>query len=162
MKSVLYKLAVISVFLGGTGCASQPSGTESYTMARALKAFSGTWEITAVQPPGSTKLVKRLVFREDRTYAALDADGHELWAGTFDLDPATTPSIWDHRSNESQKSGGDALGIYELQGDKLKLCCVVGTWEGRRWMGKPRPTEFKLPAADVVMDLLRVKSDAMD
>jgi uncharacterized protein (TIGR03067 family) len=42
-----------------------------------------------------------------------------LWAGTFDLDPTATPKVWDHRSNEVAKKGGDALGIYELDGDNL-------------------------------------------
>lgn len=162
MKTVLCALSVIAVWIGVTGCASQSPGMQPHTLARSLEAFSGTWEITAVQPPGSTKQAKRLVFREDRTYAALDADGTELWAGTFDLDPTTTPRIWDHRSDESRKNGGDALGIYELDGDKLKLCCVVGTWEDTRWTGKARPAEFKLPAAEVVLDLRRVTTDAAD
>jgi uncharacterized protein (TIGR03067 family) len=100
-----------------------------------------------------------MAFRKDGTYAANDKDGKELWAGTFDLDPTATPKIWDHRSNESRKKGGDTLGIYELDGDKLKLACVVGTWKDKRWAGKPRPTEFKLEATDVVLELKRVKSD---
>ena len=51
------------------------------------------------------------------------------------------------------------MGIYELDGDKLKLACVVGIWKDNQWTGKPRPTEFKLEAADVVLELQRVKSD---
>lgn len=137
----------------------RPNDAKSKAIEKSLETFSGTWEIVTVEPPGVTKEAKRLVFRMDRTYAALDADGKELWAGTFDLDPTATPKIWDHRSNESQKMGGDALGIYELDGDKLKVCCVVGTWKDNQWMGKRRPTEFKLPAADVVLELRRVKTD---
>ena len=37
--------------------------------------------------------------------------------------------------------------------------CVNGTWKDKQWTGKPRPTEFKLPAADVVLELRRVKAD---
>jgi hypothetical protein len=51
------------------------------------------------------------------------------------------------------------LGIYELEGDKLKLACVVETWKAKQWTGKPRPTEFKLEVADVVLELQRMKSD---
>lgn len=155
MKPILSALAMLALSFAAMADDSNPA-TATKT---AIEQFSGTWELVAVQPPGSTKEAKRLVFRKDRTYAALDAEGKELWAGTFDLDPTATPKVWDHRSNESQKKGGDALGIYELDGDKLKACCVVGTWMDKHWTGKPRPTEFKLPAADVVLELRRVRTD---
>lgn len=130
-----------------------------------LKAFVGVWDICHAQPAGAAKEAKKLHFREDMTYAALDKDGKEMWAGTFDLDPTATPKIWDHRSNKSKKTGGDVLGIYELDGDRLKVGCVVGVWKddkqctGREWMGKPRPTEYRLPNADVVLELRRAKPD---
>ena len=155
MNPILSALAVLALSFGAM--ADDPSPAKAKKTA--IELFSGTWEIVCVQPPGTTKEAKRLVFRKDRTYAALDADGKELWAGTFNLDATATPKTWDHRSNESQKKGGDALGIYELDGDKLKVSCVVGTWKEKQWTGKPRPTEFKLPAADVVLELRRVKTD---
>jgi len=57
------------------------------------------------------------------------------------------------------EESGDTLGIYELDGDKMKVGCVNGTWKDKQWTGKPRPTEFKLPAADVVLELRRVRAD---
>lgn len=68
------------------------------------------------------------MFRKDGIYAALDKDDRELWSGTFGIAPTATPKIWDHRTPESRKMGGDVLGIYELEGDRLRCCCVVGTW----------------------------------
>lgn len=159
MKLTLPAIVMFALSLGAMADDPPPKNAKAKAIEQSLETFSGTWEIVAVQPLGSTKEAKRLVFRQDRTYAALDADGKELWAGTFDLDPTATPKIWDHRSNESQKKGGDALGIYELDGDKLKVCCVVGAWKEKLWTGKPRPTEFKLPAADVVLELRRVRTD---
>ena len=82
---------------------------------------------------------------------------YSVW--TASNDPTATPKIWDHRSNESRKKGGDALGIYEIDSDKLKVACVAGTSKDKRWTGEPRPTEFKLEAADVVLELRRVKSE---
>lgn len=155
MKPILSALAMLALSFAVMANESNPAPVQE----TAIEQFSGTWEIVAVQPPGSTKEARRLVFRKDRTYAALNAEGQELWAGTFDLDPTVTPRVWDHRSYESQKKGGDALGIYELDGDKLKVCCVVGVWKDGQWTGKPRPSEFKLPAADVVLELRRVKVD---
>lgn len=124
----------------------------------ALGTFAGTWEIAAVKPEGTTKDARRLVFNKDWIYAAVDKDGKELWAGTFDLDPTATPKVWDHRSIESRKQGGDVLGIYELTGDTLKVCCVVGTWKGKEWTGKPRPKDFGREGSDVVIELRRVKT----
>ena len=160
MRPILSALLLFAASLSvGAG---EPQRDEAKSLENSLQAFSGTWEIVAVEPPGSTKDAKRLLFRQDRTYAALAADGKELWAGTFDLDPTATPKIWDHRSHEAQKTGGDALGIYELNGDKLKVGCVVGVWKMKQWTGKPRPTEFKLPAADVVLELRRVNAKSHD
>ena len=126
---------------------------------KALETFAGTWEIISTKPEGVTKDARTLDFRKDMTYAARDKDGKELWAGTFNLDPTATQKIWDHRSHEAQKNGGDALGIYELDGDNLKVACVVGAWRDKQWKGKPRPREFKVPIAEVVLELRRVKHE---
>ena len=101
----------------------------------------------------------------DHTYgdaAVKEATGARLAIHRLDayrLDPTATPKAWDHRSNEVAKKGGDALGIYELNGDTLKVYCVTGTWNGKQWTGKPRPTEFRLPVADVVLELRRIKTE---
>jgi uncharacterized protein (TIGR03067 family) len=155
-------LSVVVLFLSSfalVGDEPKPDAAKAKATEKALESFAGTWEIGIARTEGVTKEARKLVFRKDATYAALDKDGKELWAGTFDLDPTTTPKIWDHRSNESRKKGGDTLGIYELDGDKLKVGCVTGTWKDKQWTGKPRPTEFKLPSADVVLELRRVKAD---
>ncbi len=159
MKPTLSVLAMLAVCLGVTEDKPEKNHAKAKAIEQVLETFSGTWEIVDVQPSGRTKDAKRLVFRNDLTYSAIDANNKELWAGTFNLDPTATPKVWDHRSNESQKTGGDALGIYQLDGDRLKVCCVVGVWKEDQWTGKPRPTEFKLPAADVVLELRRIKTD---
>ena len=153
-------LAVAVAFVFGLAViADEPRADEVKKKAidSALESFTGTGEIASTKPRGVTKDARKLVFRKDMTYAALDRDGKELWAGTFDLDPTASPKVWDHRSHESQKKRGDALGIYELDGDNLKVACVVGAWAGKEWRGKPRPTQFRLPDAAVVIKLRRGK-----
>lgn len=122
---------------------------------QALREFAGTWKIVSSEPAGATKEATQLVFHKDLTYAALDQQGKELWSGTFDLDPTAKPKRWDHRSHAAQKEGGDVLGIYELDGNRLKVSCVVGAWKEKKWTGKPRPNVFQLPEADVVLNLQR-------
>lgn len=155
-------LAVSLAFVFGLAAlADEPKADEVKKQAidKALESFSGTWDVTSAKPEGVMKDARKLVFRKDGTYAALDSDGKELWAGTFDLDPTATPKVWDHRTHEQRKKGGDVLGIYELDGDTLMVACVVGTWAEKEWKGKPRPTQFKLPDAEVVLELRRVTGD---
>ena len=135
--------------------AGEPDTTAA--AAKALGAFAGTWEIATVRPAGATKDARRLVFHRDGTYAARDKDGTELWAGTFEIDPAASPKVWDHRSHDAKQTGTDMLGIYELDGDRLRVACVVGRWQGKEWVGRPRPTGFDPTQADVVIELMRAK-----
>ena len=126
-------------------------------VARALEAITSTWEIVTVQPDGATKDARKMVFNKDGGYAAQDKDGKELWAGTFEIDPSASPTVWDHRSHDAKKEGQDVLGIYELDGDKLKVACVVGQWKGKEWTGKPRPKTIDPKEADVVIELKRAR-----
>jgi uncharacterized protein (TIGR03067 family) len=135
----------------------KPGEQKKEAVANALESFSGAWEIASVTPEGATKDARRLVFRTDGTYAAVDRDGKELWAGTFEVDPTESPKVWDHRSHDAKKEGKDVLGIYELDGDRLKVACVVGQWKGGEWAGKARPKGFDPKAADVVLELKRAK-----
>jgi uncharacterized protein (TIGR03067 family) len=140
------------VAVTGVTVADEPKAA----VAKALEAITGTWEIVTVQPDGATKDARRLVFSKDGSYAAQDKDGKELGAGTFEIDPAASPKVWDHRSHDAKKDGKDVLGIYELDGDKLKVACVVGQWKGKEWTGKPRPKTIDPKEADVVIELKRV------
>lgn len=125
--------------------------------AKASEAFFGTWEIVIVQPDGATKDARQLVFNEDGTYSAQDEGGKELWVGTFEIDPAASPRVWDHRSLDAMKERRDVLGIYDLDGDNLKVACVVGQWKANEWVGRSRPKGFDLKQADVVIEFKRVK-----
>ncbi len=147
---------VIACVALADGTKSEPAKSAD-AVAMALEIFSGTWEIVVVQPDGATKDARRLVFNKDGAYAAHDKDGKELWAGTFEIDPTVTPRVWDHRSHDAKKEGRDALGIYNLDGDKLKVACVAGQWKGKEWIGKPRPKGFDPKQADVIIELKRVK-----
>jgi uncharacterized protein (TIGR03067 family) len=117
----------LSAFFGTTACADPPKAeaAKQQAVAKALETFTGSWEIASVTPHGATKAARRLVFNKDGTYAAVDNGGKELWAGTFEIDPTASPKVWDHRSDDGKKKGTDVLGIYELDGDKLKVNSVA-------------------------------------
>jgi len=140
-------------------CAVNAPDFKSPFVIEALEKFVGTWELVKVRPDGVMKEARQLVFRKDYTYSALDKDGNQLWSGTFDLDPTSNPKVWNHRSDQAKNNGGDALGIYELDGDSLKVCVVVGRWIDQQWKGKPRPKELKIKGADMMIEMKRVKTD---
>ena len=56
------------------------------------------------------------------------------YKGTFSIDPSKKPKTIDVKFREGPEKGNTSLGIYELDGDDLKLCLSVTT--------KERPTEF--------------------
>lgn len=152
-------LGVVWLTIASASVADEPKAEANQAaIAKALETFAGTWEIASVQPDGATKNARQLVFNKDGTYAAQDKNGMELWAGTFEIDPTAKPYVWDHRSNDAKKEGKDVLGIYELEGDKLKVACVAGQWKGKKWVGKVRPGGFSPSEADVVIEFNRVKS----
>jgi uncharacterized protein (TIGR03067 family) len=156
MRRIILSMVLVAG-LGFTAKADEPKGDKQQATAKALESFSGTWEIVKVSPDGATKAAK-LVFRKNGTYAALDKEGKELWAGTFEIDPSASPKEWDHRAEDGKKTGADVLGIYELNGEALKVACVVGQWKRKEWVGKDRPKTFDPKAADVVIEMKRAKA----
>ena len=57
--------------------------------------------------------------------------------GTQKLDPSKSPKAIDVTMTEGPNKGAVMLGIYEFDGDTLKVCFDP--------QGKKRPTEFKSP-----------------
>jgi uncharacterized protein (TIGR03067 family) len=151
-------LSVIWFALACVSIADQPEANSNRNRVVIGKSsFVGKWAITKVRPEGAAKDAQWLLFTREGTYAALDKDGNELWAGTFEIVPTTAPKNWDHRSDDARKSGKDQLGIYELNGDVLTVACVSGQWKGNEWAGRPRPKAFDPKDADVILELSRAR-----
>jgi uncharacterized protein (TIGR03067 family) len=147
-------LSVVWIAMAYVAIADEPNKDR---VAMEKPSFIGKWAITKAHPEGATKDAHWLLFTRDGTYAALDKDGKELWAGTFEIVRTTTPKNWDHRSDDTRKQGKDQLGIYELNGDALRVACVSGQWKGNEWVGRPRPKAIDPKDAEVVLELSREK-----
>ena len=74
-----------------------------------------------------------------------------IQVGTQKLDPSKSPKTIDVTVTEGLNKGAVMLGIYEINGDTLKVCFDPE--------GKKRPTEFKSASgsADFVNVHKRVK-----
>jgi RNA polymerase sigma factor (sigma-70 family) len=70
---------------------------------------------------------------------------------TFRLDPASSPKAITLTEQEGDDKGASVPGIYELNGDRLKLCIVM------KKSGAVRPTEFVSPRGEdlLLLDLKR-------
>ena len=95
---------------------------------KAQAALQGTWRVV-------TELVGGNATGEDITGHRLVIDGpryairngeREIMSGTFKLDPAQTPRAIDLECDRGNAAGHTTLAIYEVGGDKLKMCIADG------------------------------------
>src|SRR5687767_8590282 len=96
-------------------------------------SIEGTWKIVSYLNSGkdvTEKSAKITFIFKDGKYLVKEGD-KTLLQGTYKLDPSKSPKWIDIINPEI----GTFLGIYELEGDTLKIC------HGQP-MGKERPTKF--------------------
>lgn len=129
------------VLLGGFALA--PSATpadDEPDAAREMKKFQGTWTFESSES-GGQKLpadqLKDLVLVFEGAKHTVKHGTEVIQVGTQTIDPSKKPKAIDVTLTEGPMKGAVLLGIYELDGDTLKVCFDLG--------GKKRPTEFKSP-----------------
>jgi uncharacterized protein (TIGR03067 family) len=117
--------------------------------------LQGTWAVLATEfrgrgVPGQGLDSQKVVFDGD---TVTFHDGGKATKMRYKLDPTLKPRAIDYVPPEG-KEKGPILGIYELDGDTLRLC-----WDQDRANG--RPTDFLTrPGSDLnVWVLKRVKKD---
>jgi uncharacterized protein (TIGR03067 family) len=102
--------------------------------------LEGTWQVVSLEVDG--KEIPKETIKESR----LIIKGKEFtmkekiatYKGTFSIDSSKSPKTIDIKFTEGPEKGNTSLGIYELDGDDLKLCLTV--------TAKERPTEFTTKA----------------
>lgn len=103
--------------------------------ARAAKSkpLQGAWKVVSAKhgddDTADENKPGQLIFEDDKFFAKTGDD--VLLEGTFKIDSSTSPPQIDStvtKDNQAQgRAGQKSLGIYKLDGDKLKLCaCDVG------------------------------------
>ena len=116
-----------------------------------LEALQGTW--SAVSAEGTSRTaspeeIKAMQLKiEGETIVLSSKHGDE--PGTIRVDPTTSPKAMDFLPPAGKNSGGAALFIYEISGDKLRLC-----W---RKPGAARPTSFTTEDTDGLMVFEKAK-----
>jgi uncharacterized protein (TIGR03067 family) len=138
MRSFLAPLfgAVGFAALGWSGAAAD----DKADLEKEVRKFQGTWtfescETGGKQLPASELKGLILIFEGDKH--TVKKGDEVIQVGTQKLDPSKSPKTIDVTMTEGPNKGAVMLGIYEIDGDTLKVCFDP--------QGKNRPTEFKSP-----------------
>jgi uncharacterized protein (TIGR03067 family) len=105
-------------------------------MGRDLDGLQGTWNIVSLELDGQKMPGggARIEVRGNRfTTIAMGA----AYAGTVAVHETTTPKSFELHFEEGPEKGNTSFGIYELDGDRWKICLTT--------RGSERPREFAAP-----------------
>ena len=125
---------LVPTAFGGTGARAD----DKADVAKELKKFQGTWTFESVEAGGKEQPAAEfkgmtVTFEGDK-FTVRKGD-EVIQAAKQKLDPSKSPKTVDVTITEGPEKGAVMLGIYEIDGDTLKVC-----FDPR---GKKRPTEFK-------------------
>ncbi len=123
-------------------------------MKKDVDLLQGTWTINTLEMDGQEMSAPgnaHIVIKGNRfTSIGMGAE----YAGTLKLDASASPCRLDMKFDTGHAKGVTNLGIYELQGNKLKLCLAT--------RGTVRPKKFvSTPGSGIALEtLMRGKSPA--
>jgi uncharacterized protein (TIGR03067 family) len=151
-RTVLTLLCVLAISLIASAATGLPKD---------LKELQGTWSVTTIEkggerpPKGLQKL--KVTFTTERMIMEASAPDEKPEKAfkrefTFKIDSSKTPKSIDLVPLEEPNKGEVIEGIYQLDGDELKVCIPNQKMESR-------PTELKSPKGSplVLMSLKRSK-----
>jgi|SRR5262245_1709965 len=132
------RISLVASFCAVGFAASSTLADEKADLEKEIKMFQGTWTIESSETGGQKIPTDQLkgfivIFEDDKHTLKM---GDEVFqVGTQKLDPSKSPKTIDVTMTEGPSKGTIMLGIYEFNGDALKVCFDPE--------GKKRPTEFK-------------------
>jgi uncharacterized protein (TIGR03067 family) len=135
------RISLVALFCTVGLAASSGSGAladEKADLEKEVRKFQGTWTFESSEA-GGMKLpiseLKGLILTFEGHKHTVKKGDDVIQVGTQKLDPSKSPKTIDVTMAEGPNKGTVMLGIYEIDGDTLKVCFDP--------QGKKRPTEFK-------------------
>lgn len=156
----LLSLFAVGLFASALVAAPVPKDKEK---TKDEDAIQSTWKADKFEnagapggpPPGELEKI-RFVFEKDGKLRVTGGPSGDEMTGTYKLDPAAKLKAIDMVVKDPSGREHTALGVYELDGDTLKLCFSDGD-------NKPRPEELKPDGKGVaVVTFTRVKDEKKD
>ena len=124
--------------LGVSAQDEKPTQPRDRASKQELQRIQGAWQFTSLQENGDkvpdADLKDRTIFFGGEAFVVRQADRF-LQAGTQKLDPLKTPKTINAMVAQGHRMGDILLGIYELDGDTLKVCFDTEA--------QKRPADFK-------------------
>jgi uncharacterized protein (TIGR03067 family) len=120
------------------GLAVAAGGPKEDAADKDFKQLQGTWQATSVEQDGgkaTEDVAKQMALVFDGEKATFLAGDTVLMQGTVKLDPGAKPRALDLASTAGRVKGQAVAGIYEVDGDTLRICLGAP--------GGARPAEFK-------------------
>lgn len=136
MRSAFVSLfcAIGLVVSGGTGTRAG----DKADMEKELKKFQGVWTVDSLESGGKkipAETMKDMTLSCEGDKYTVKNGKDVIQVGIQKLDPSKSPKTLDATVIEGYGKGEVKPGIYEIDGDTLKVCFDEA--------GKKRPTEFK-------------------
>ena len=138
------RISVVALFCAVGFAASSGSGSladEKTILEKEVKKFQGAWTFESSETGGEKLPVgelRALILTFEGLKHTVKKGDDVIQVGTQKLDPSKSPKTIDVTLTEGLNKGTVLLGIYEIDGDTLKVCFDP--------QGKKRPTEFKSAA----------------
>lgn len=128
MKRALIPAALTAAF-------SVAAGAPEDAVKKEMGRLQGKWTVVSMERDGDSLRISgdRCRVITDNKYTLSVHIGVTV-EGTFKLDPTANPKTIETTQSAGPFKGQEMLGIYELDGDTLKLCYAPP--------GKERPAEF--------------------
>lgn len=114
------------------------AGGETETIKKDQKQMAGTWRVISYEKDGKQATAEQLektrsIFSADGK-AMVQREGKTIAQGSIKIDPTKKPKQSETTYTEGELKGKTVLGIYEIDGDSMKICFSLP--------GKDLPTEF--------------------
>lgn len=135
------RISLVALFCAVGLAASGGSDTladEKADLEKEVRKFQGTWTFESSEAGGKelpAGELKGFILTFEGDKHTVKKGDEVIQVGTQKLDPSKSPKTIDVTMVEGPNKGTVMLGIYEIDGDTLKVCFDP--------QGKKRPTEFK-------------------
>jgi uncharacterized protein (TIGR03067 family) len=135
------RITLAALFCGLGLAASSALADDKADLEKEVGKFQGPWTIESSETGGEKLAIgelKGLIVTFEGNKNTVKKGDEVIQIGTQKIDPTKSPKTIDVTMTDGPSKGMVMLGIYEFDGDTLKVCFDP--------QGKKRPTEFKSPA----------------